>query len=35
MSFYKKLKDDINKILKDSFFKKQYKKEFYDLFQVS
>ena len=35
MSFYNILKEDINKILKNSIFKNEYKKDFYNLFQVS
>ena len=35
MSFYNTLKDDINVIIKDSFLKNTYKKEIYDMFQVS
>ena len=35
MSFYNTLKDDINVIIKNSFLKNTYKKEVYDMFQVS
>ena len=35
MSFYNILKEDINKILKDNILKKNYKKEIYNMFQVS
>ena len=35
MSFYNTLKDDINIILKQNLLKKNYKKEIYDMFQVS
>ena len=35
MSFYNTLKDDINIILKQDLLKKNYKKEIYDMFQVS
>ena len=35
MSFYNTLKDDINTILKQNLLKKNYKKEIYDMFQVS
>ena len=35
MSFYNILKDDINVIIKNSFLKNTYKKEVYDMFQVS
>ena len=35
MSFYNTLKDDINVIIKNNFLKNTYKKEVYDMFQVS
>ena len=35
MSFYNTIKDDINIILKQDLLKKNYKKEIYDMFQVS
>ena len=35
MSFYNVLKEDINIILKKNIFKKNYKKEIYNMFQVS
>ncbi len=35
MSFYNILKEDINKILKDDIFKKNYKKEIYNMIQVN
>ena len=35
MSFYNILKDDINVIIKNSFLKNTYKKEVYNMFQVS
>ena len=35
MSFYNTLKQDINIIIKDNFFKKNYKKEFFNMFQVN
>ena len=35
MSFYNILKDDINKVLKYNILKKNYKKEVYNMFQVS
>ena len=35
MSFYNILKEDINKVLKYNILKKKYKKEIYNMFQVS
>ena len=35
MSFYNILKEDINKVLKYNILKKNYKKEIYNMFQVS
>lgn len=35
MSIYNKLKKDINLIIKDKFFQNNYKKEIYNMFQVS
>ena len=35
MSFYNILKEDIDKILRDSIFKNEYKKDFFNLFQIS
>ena len=35
MSFYNILKEDIDKILRDSIFKNEYKKHFFNLFQIS